>query len=123
MATFKGIVSYISAVQNGTSKAGKAWSKVDVVLTYDKTKPEYPKEIAFSVMNDNIAKFNLLTGNEYELEVDFSVREHQGKHYMSATCWKATPTQQAPTQPVQQPVYQQVQPQAQTAPQADDLPF
>lgn len=98
MATFKGIVSYVSAVQNGTSKAGKAWSKVDVVLTYDKTKPEYPKEIAFSVMNDNIAKFSLLAGNEYEVDVDFSVREYQGRRYMSASCWKATLTQSnAPT--------------------------
>ena len=92
MATFKGIVSYVSAVQNGTSKAGKAWSKVDVVLTYDNSKPEWPKAIAFSVMNDNIGKFNLQAGNEYEVEVDFKVNERQGKHYMSASCWKATPT-------------------------------
>lgn len=116
MATFKGIISYISVVQNGTSKAGKAWSKVDVVLTYDKTKPEYPKEIAFSVMNDNIAKFNLQAGNEYEVEVDFSVREYQGKRYMSASCWKATLTQS--NTPAPTPVAPASAPEG-----GDDFPF
>lgn len=103
MATFKGIVSYVSAVQNGTSKAGKAWSKVDVVLTYDNSKPEWPKEIAFSVMNDNISKFDFRAGNEYEVEVDFKVNEHQGKHYMSASCWKATLTQSSMPAPAPAP--------------------
>lgn len=117
MATFKGIVSYVSAVQNGTSKAGKAWSKVDVVLTYDNSKPEWPKAIAFSVMNDNIGKFNLQAGNEYEVEVDFSVREYQGKHYMSASCWKATPIQQSPVQPPS-PAPTSAQPE-----QTDEFPF
>lgn len=123
MATFKGTVASVSQIQSGTSRSGKQWQRVDVVLTYDNSKPEYPKAVLFSVMNDNIAKFNLQQGCEYEVEVDFSVREYQGKNYMSASCWKATPTQQIPAQPAQQPVYQQTQPQTAPAPQADDLPF
>lgn len=126
MATFKGVVTAVSQIQSGTSKSGRQWQRVDVVLTYDNSKPEYPKAVLFSVMNDNIGKFNLQLGCEYEVEVDFSVREYQGKNYMSASCWKATPTQPIAPPVPQQPVYQQAQPQTPattTAPQADDLPF
>ncbi len=125
MATFKGIVTAISQMQSGTSKAGKAWQKIDVVLTYDNSKPEYPKAIVFSVMNDNINKFGFQVGCEYEVEIDFSCREYNGRTYMSASAWKAVPTQQPQQAPAQQPVYQQpqAQPQTQTTPQDSDLPF
>ena len=105
MATFNGTVTAISTLQSGTSKAGKEWRKIDVVLTYDSSKPEYPKAIVFSVMNDNIEKFAFQVGGEYEVEVDFSVREYQNKHYLSANAWKATaknvPTATAPQQATQ----------------------
>ncbi len=123
MATFKGQVAAVSPIQSGTSKSGKAWRKVDVVLIYDNSKPEYPKAIAFSVMNDNIEKFGFMQAHEYEVEVDFSVREYQGKHYMSASCWKAARldvTTSAPQTQYQQPG----QPMAQAQPQRDNyLPF
>ena len=129
MATFKGTVTSVSQIQSGTSKSGKQWQRVDVVLTYDNSKPEYPKSILFSVMNDNIAKFNLQQGCEYEVEVDFSTREYNNKTYMSASCWKATSTQQAPAQP-EQPGWQASYPQPAVQSQpatpvegADDLPF
>lgn len=125
MATFKGVVTAISAKQTGTSKTGKQWSKVDVVLTYDNYKPEYPKAILFSVMNDNIDKFAFRVGAEFEVEIDFSVKEFNGKHYMSAQCWKSTPTS-APAQPVQAPVQAPVQttPPPVTQPVKEgDLPF
>lgn len=122
MATFKGVVTAISQLQSGTSKSGKQWQRVDIILTYDNSKPDYPKAVLFSVMNDNIGKFNLQQGCEYEVEVDFAVREYQGRNYMSASCWKATPTQQAPAQqPAQQPVCQQ--PQAPKDDMGDPLPF
>ncbi len=123
MATFKGLVAAVSPIQSGTSKSGKAWRKVDVVLTYDNSKPEYPKSIVFSVMNDNIEKFGFMQGGEYEVEVDFSVREYNSKHYMSAACWKATalnaPTA-APQNQSQQPVQQQINT---NPPQTEELPF
>ena len=90
MATFKGTVTAISQKQGGTSKAGKASSKIDVTLVYDNSKPEWPKSIVFSVMNDNIEKMGFVVGGEYEVEVDFMTREYNGKTYMSASCWKAT---------------------------------
>lgn len=115
---FNGTVTAISALQSGTSKAGKEWKKIDVVLTYDNSKPEYPKAIVFSVMNDNIEKFGFQVGGEYEVEVDFSSREYNGKFYLSANAWKATaknvPTATAPQQATQT---------AQQPQEADDLPF
>lgn len=117
MATFKGTVTAVSQIQSGTSKSGKQWQRVDVVLTYDNSKPEYPKAVLFSVMNDNIERFNLQVGAEYEVEVDFNVREYQGKNYMSASCWKATSIQQTPVQPPS-PAPTSAQPE-----QTDEFPF
>ena len=90
MATFRGKVAAISPLKGGTTKSGNTWQKIDVVLTYDNTRPEYPKSILFSVMNDNIQKMGFEDGKEYDVEVDFNVREWEGNYYMSATCWKAS---------------------------------
>lgn len=133
---FTGIVTAISPLASGTSRSGKAWRKIEVCLTYDNSKPEWPKAIVFSVMNDNIEKFAMLIGGEYDVEIDFSVREYQGRHYLSASCWKAEPKmamqpQQQPQQQVYaqqnwQSAYPQPQPQARpTLPQTqdDDIPF
>lgn len=120
MATFKGVISTLTPIQSGTSKAGKAWQRVDATLVYDNSNPEYPKAILFSVMNDNINKLNLKVGVEYEVEVDFSTRDYNGRTYMSASCWKATPTQQPAPQPAPQTQYAQAAP---STPPADDLPF
>ena len=113
MATFRGIITAISQMQSGTSKSGNQWSKIDAVLTYDNTKPEYPKSVLFSVMNDNIAKFNLQVGAEYEIDVDFSTREYNGKLYMSATCWRASVYAQAVVQPQAPQGWQMAYPQQQ----------
>lgn len=124
MATFKGVITYASPVVGGISKSGKEWKRSTYILVYDDSNGQYPKSISFDVVNDRIEKLDLRIGIEYEVSVDFTTREYNGRVYMSATAWKATPTQQAPAhpQPVQQPVYQQQQ--AQTAPAQDDgLPF
>ena len=80
-------------VQSGTSKSGKAWSKQTLVGVYDSSNPQYPKSIVFDVMGDNINKFNLQPGGQYEVEIDFTAREWQDRWYMSANCWKATAIQ------------------------------
>ena len=124
-------------IQSGTSKNGKPWSKQSFVGVYDSSNPQYPKSIVFDVLGDNINKFNLQPGGQYEVEVDFTAREWQGKYFLSATCWKVTPLQQ---QPYQQPYppqgmqpYQPQAPQSQfptaqplppgTKEETDDLPF
>ncbi len=127
---FTGIITAVSAIASGTSKNGKAWRKIEVCLTYDNSKPEYPKAIVFSVMNDNIEKFALQIGGEYEVEIDFAVHEYNNRNYLSASCWKAEPKnavtqpQQAPAQQGWQAAYPQQQAQPTPPPaQGDDLPF
>lgn len=77
-------------IQSGTSKNGKAWQKQTFVGVYDSSNAQYPKSIVFDVLGDNINKFNLQQGGQYEVEVDFTAREWQGKYFLSANCWKAT---------------------------------
>ena len=96
-------------IQTGTSKNGKAWQKQTFVGVYDSSNAQYPKAIVFDVLGDNVNKLSLQPGGQYEVEIDFSAREYQGKWYMSASCWKATPLQQQsygqpyPPQGYQQP--------------------
>lgn len=124
---FNGTVKVVSPIQSGTSKAGKEWRKIDVILEYEHG--QYPKAIVFSVMNDKIEELNLCEGGEYEVSVDFSTREYNGRYYMSASAWKATAKnaaspQPAPEQEGWEAAYPPAQPKAQEAPQgADDLPF
>ena len=95
-------------IQSGTSKSGKPWSKQSFVGVYDSSNPQYPKSIVFDVLGDKIGQFNLQQGGQYEVEVDFAAREWQGKYFLSANCWKATPLQQQPyAQPYTPQGYQQ----------------
>lgn len=112
---FDGTITHVSPIQSGTSKSGKAWRRMEAVLEYEHH-DQYPKAIVVSVMNDKIEELNLKLGGEYEVEVDFSVREYNGKYYQSATAWKAT-AKDVPTAPDPQ------QAQTQTQEDADELPF
>lgn len=122
MATFKGIISHALPEQSGVSRNGNAWRKRTYVLTYDNSNANYPKAIVFDVMNGKIDELNIQPGVEYEVEVDFAVREYQGKYYQSASAWEATPMQPIAQPAPQQPVYALPAP---ATPPADDseLPF
>lgn len=86
---FTGIVTNVLPIQSGTSKAGKEWRRLEFVLEYE-AHEQYPKAIVVSVMNAKIEELNIQQGGKYEVEVDFSTREYQGRWYMSASAWKAT---------------------------------
>lgn len=88
----KGIITAAMPVASGTSKSGKEWKRASYVLTYDKSNEQYPKSILFDVMGDRIEQLNLQQSKEYEVEIDFSTREYNGRIYMSASAWKATAT-------------------------------
>ena len=125
---FKGIITAAMPVASGTSKSGKEWRRASYILTYDNSNEQYPKSVLFDVMGDKIEQLNIKQGVEYEVEIDFTCREYNGRTYMSASCWKATPTQQPQQAPAQQgweQMYQQPQAQqTQSAHTQDDgLPF
>lgn len=126
--TFKGIITAAMPVASGTSKSGKEWRRASYILQYDNSNEQYPKSVLFDVMGDKIEQLNIKQGVEYEVEIDFSTREYNGRTYMSASAWKATPTQQPQQAPAQQgweQMYQQSQAQqTQSAHTQDDgLPF
>lgn len=124
MATFKGTITNALPEQSGTSKSGKAWRKREYIIEYEHG--QYPKSVVFSVMGQKIDELNIQQGVKYELELDFEAREWNGRYFLQAACWKATPTQPMGQPAPQQPVYPQTQPQyAQPAPPAQDdgLPF
>lgn len=87
---FTGIITEVTSVVSGTTQAGKEWRRIDCVLTYDISNANFPKAITFSVMNDRINELNLQKGCRYEVDVDFTVRTHEGHFYMSASAWRAT---------------------------------
>lgn len=125
---FKGIITAAMPVASGTSKSGKEWRRASYILTYDNSNEQYPKSVLFDVMGDKIEQLNIKQGVEYEIEIDFSTREYNGRTYMSASAWKATPTQQAQAVPTNDPYaamgMQPREPQAQAAPAEDsELPF
>lgn len=126
--TFKGIITAAMPVASGTSKNGKEWRRASYILQYDNSNEQYPKSVLFDVMGDKIEQLDIKQGVEYEVEIDFSTREYNGRTYMSASAWKATPTQQPQQAPAQQgweQMYKQPQAQPQT-PKDDmgnDLPF
>lgn len=120
-----GIITAAMPVASGTSKNGKEWKRASYILQYDNSNEQYPKSVLFDVMGDKIEQLDIKQGVEYEVEIDFSTREYNGRTYMSASCWKATPTQQpqqAPSQQGWEQMYQQPQAQPQT-PKDDGLPF
>lgn len=124
---FKGIITAAMPVASGTSKNGKEWKRATYILRYDNSNEQYPKSVLFDVMGDKIEQLNIQQGVEYEVEIDFTCREYNGRTYMSASAWKATPaTQQtAPVQQVSEASYSPA-PQAAPAPAApadDALPF
>lgn len=120
MATFKGTITTALPEQSGVSKSGNSWRKRTFVLTYDNSNANYPKAIVFDVMNGKIDELNIQQGVEYEVEIDFAVREYQGKYYQSASAWKAAPTQPIAQAAPQQPQHMQ---EAPSTTSDDDFPF
>lgn len=122
---FKGIITAVMPVVSGIGKNGKEWRRASYVLTYDNSNEQYPKSVLFDVMGDKIEQLNIQQGQEYEIEIDFTTREYNGRTYMSASAWKAIPTQPTAQPAAQQPVYQQPQAQAPKDDMGDDsqLPF
>ena len=118
---FKGIITTAMPVASGTSKSGKEWRRASYILQYDNSNEQYPKSVLFDVMGDKIEQLNIKQGVEYEVEIDFTTREYNGRTYMSASAWKATPTQQAPTQPANAPYAAMGAPQREPPSPQDDI--
>ena len=119
----EGKIIVAQPIQSGVSKNGNNW--------------QYPKKVAFSVMNSNIQNFGLAVGQDVDIEIDINANEWQGKWFNSITCWKATLRNPGQPTAAQQPqtYYQGAsstaapvqtaipQPPVDFGEQKDDLPF
>lgn len=83
----EGRIIVAQPIQSGVSKNGNNWQRQDFVLEIP---GQYPKKVAFSVMNSNIQNFGLSVGQDVDIEIDINANEWQGRWFNSITCWKAT---------------------------------
>lgn len=109
MAEISGQIIAVLPTRSGTSAKGTAWSSQTAVIT---TIEQYPKKVAFDVMNEKIAQFNLQVGEYVTVSYDIDAHEYQGRWFNAVRAWnvvRANQPQQATQQPLQQQAYQQPQ--------------
>lgn len=93
--------------RSGTSARGTQWRSITYVL---ETQEQYPKKLAFDVVNDRIEALNIQVGEVLTVQFDINAREYNGKYFNSVNAWNVV--RQQPAQggvPPQQPVHQQPQ--------------
>lgn len=115
MAEISGQIIAVLPTRSGTSEKGTAWSSQTAVIT---TIEQYPKKVAFDVMNEKIAQFNLQVGEYVTVSYDIDAHEYQGRWFNAVRAWnvaRANQPQQATQQP---PVNNGWQPPVNAQPQA-----
>ena len=97
MAEITGKIIAVLPTKSGTSARGTQWSSQTAVI---ETHEQYPKRVAFDVLGDKIAEFNLQVGEEVTVSFDINAREYNGKWWNSVNAWKVVRQvgQQAPMQ-------------------------
>lgn len=118
MAEISGQIIAVLPTRSGTSAKGTAWSSQTAVIT---TIEQYPKKVAFDVMNEKIAQFNLQVGEYVTVSYDIDAHEYQGRWFNAVRAWnvvRANQPQQAYPQPQQPPVNNGWQPPVNAQPQA-----
>lgn len=93
--------------RSGTSARGTQWRSITYVL---ETQEQYPKKLAFDVVNDRIEALNIQVGEILTVQFDINAREYNGKYFNSVNAWNVV--RQQPAQggvPPQQPIQQQPQ--------------
>lgn len=105
----RGKVIAVGQLFSGSRKSdGQPWRKQEYVI---ETEGQYPKKVAFSIMNDKIDQANIQPGNVVEIEIDAQSREYNGRWYTELTAWKVNNLGNVVQPQYQQPVYQQTAPQ------------
>ena len=84
MAEITGKIIAVLPTRSGTSARGTQWSSQTAVI---ETHEQYPKRVAFDVLGDRIAEFNLQVGEEVTVSFDINAREFNGKWFNSVNAW------------------------------------
>lgn len=85
MAEITGKIIAVLPTRSGTSARGTQWSSQTAVI---ETHEQYPKKVAFDVLNEKIADFYLQVGEEVTVSLDINARESNGKWFNSVNAWK-----------------------------------
>lgn len=94
MAEITGKIIAVLPTRSGTSARGTQWSSQTAVI---ETHDQYPKKVAFDVLNEKIADFYLQVGEEVTVSLDINARESNGKWFNSVNAWKVV-REQVPAQ-------------------------
>ena len=94
MAEITGKIIAVLPTRSGTSARGTQWSSQTAVI---ETHEQYPKKVAFDVLNEKIADFYLQVGEEVTVSLAINARESNGKWFNSVNAWKVV-REQVPAQ-------------------------
>lgn len=82
----KGKIVKICPIEKGTSKAGKEWSKQNLVID---TGDQYNPNVCINFFGDKSDLLqNVSVGNDVEVHINISSREFNGKWYHNVDGWK-----------------------------------
>lgn len=121
----EGRIIQVLPEESGVSQAGNSWRRVTAVL---ETADQYPRKVAFQMLNDRIIP--LQVNQSVRASINIDSREYNGKWYTNIQAYRVEvqglqSQQQMQPQP-QVSQWQQGTPQYQQAPQQSgqrDLPF
>ena len=92
----QGKIIAVLPTRSGTSARGTQWSSQTAVI---ETQEQYPKKLAFDVINDKIDQFNIQVGDFLTVQFDINAREYNGRWFNSINAWNVIrQAQQAPAQ-------------------------
>lgn len=92
----QGKIIAVLPTRSGTSARGTQWSSQTAVI---ETQEQYPKKLAFDVINDKIDQFNIQLGEILTVQFDINAREYNGRWFNSVNAWNVIrQVQQAPAQ-------------------------
>ena len=92
----QGKIIAVLPTRSGTSARGTQWSSQTAVI---ETQEQYPKKLAFDVINDKIDQFNIQLGEILTVQFDINAREYNGRWFNSVNAWNVIrQTQQATAQ-------------------------
>lgn len=88
LITEKGVLTFKSEVETGTSKAGNPWARQTIVVSRDGVNAPYDK-VALSVFGDKVNDSNRCkVGDKVEITYSISAREYNGKWYNDISLFK-----------------------------------
>lgn len=101
-------------LQEGISKAGRAWKKKEWVL---ETPGTWPRKVKFHVFGDRVDQLNFEVGKSYAVSFELESREFNGRWYTDVNVLGARPVEgmgmnmgggmgMGMAQPMQQPMQQ-----------------